>query len=243
MIGLGTMVNAGAILVGGIAGIAMAKQLPPTAQSRIKILLAVFTMYTGFKMMWDGLNGSFLHVCKQFFIVMLSVVIGNAIGKLIGIQKGLSWFGQYAKDRFAKAQSSGTAGTPPPAEGFITCTLLFCVGPMAILGAIEDGIGANPNILLIKSAMDGFATMAFVATFGWGVLLSIIPVVAYQGTITLCAGALKPHLTAAMIESIRATGGMIVFCIPIIILELRKVQLADYLPALVIAPLITMWWK
>jgi uncharacterized membrane protein YqgA involved in biofilm formation len=238
--GTGTIINVLAITIGGVAGLTMSKQLSPTAQSRIKIGLAIFTVVVGFKMMWAGINGSFGQVCKQLFIVMISVMFGNALGKLIGIQNALGKLGQYAKERFAKAQASGT---PPPAEGFITCTLLFCVGPMAILGSIQDGLTGDYQTLLIKSVMDGFATLAFASTFGWGVLLSIIPVIAYQGTITLCAKILAPHMSMAMVDSINATGGMIVFCIPVIILELRKVPLADYLPSLVLAPLITWLWK
>jgi uncharacterized membrane protein YqgA involved in biofilm formation len=234
------MINAVAILAGGIAGLMMSKQLSPAWQSRIKIGLAIFTVLVGTKMMWRGINGSFGSVVKQLTIVVLAVMFGHLLGRIIGIQKALGGLGQYAKERFAKAQSDGT---PPPSEGFITCTLLFCVGPMSVLGSFQDGISGDYQTLLIKSVMDGFAAMAFASTFGWGVLLSILPVVAYQGTITLCAQMIKPHMTDRMIDSLTATGGMIVFCIPIIILELRKVPLADYLPSLILAPLLTWWWN
>lgn len=240
MIGIGTIINALAILIGGIVGLKMSGQLSAVWQSRIKVGLAIFTVITGFKMVWDGINGSFGLVIKQTFIAFLAIMVGHALGRLIGIQRGLNYFGQYAKERMNKAQ---TEGKPPPGEGFVTCTLLFCVGPMAVLGSLQDGLTGDFRTLAIKSVMDGFATMAFVTTFGWGVMLSILPVVAYQGTITLFAKVVQPYLTPAMIDSITATGGLIVLCIPIIILELRKVPLADYLPALLVAPLVTWLWK
>ena len=125
-------------------------------------------------------------------------------------------------------------------DGFVTCSLLFCVGPMAILGAVQDGLAGNYRILLIKSVMDGLATMAFVPSFGWGVMLAALPVVAYQGTITLLAQNLRPVLDQQdLLNSINVVGGLLVFCIALIILELKKIELADYLPTLFYAPLLT----
>ena len=125
-------------------------------------------------------------------------------------------------------------------EGFITCTILFCVGPMAVLGAVHDGLTHYWQILGLKALIDGLAAMAFVTTFGWGVILSVIPVVAYQGTISLTAQYLAPFLDNHMLlSSVNATGGLLVFCIALIILELKKIELADYLPSLAYAPLLT----
>ena len=132
-------------------------------------------------------------------------------------------------------------------EGFITCTILFCVGPMAILGAIQDGLDGQWQTLGAKALIDGLATMAFVGMFGWGSILAVIPVVAYQGSITLAAKLLAPVLqdpaNAPLLASINATGGLLVFCIAMIILEIKKFELADYLPSLAFAPLITWLWK
>ncbi len=129
----------------------------------------------------------------------------------------------------------------PPSEGFITCTLLFCVGPMSLLGSIQDGLTGDIQILGIKSVMDGISTMTFATTFGWSVLFSAVPVLVYQGTLTLLAVVVKQWLDALpvaglLIDSMTATGGFIVLCIPLLLLEIRRIQLADYLPALVIAP-------
>src|SRR5262249_31214939 len=125
----------------------------------------------------------------------------------------------------------------------ITCSLLFCVGPMAILGALQDGLDGKYQTLAVKALMDGLATMAFVTTFGWGAMLSVVPVVAYQGTITLGARLLAPFLERqALLDSVNATGGMLVFCIALVILEIKKVELADYLPSLLVAPLLAWAW-
>ena len=240
MIGLGTILNAAGILLGGILGLTLRKQLSPARQIAIKGLLGVFTVYVGLKMTWMSLGGGVGPIAKQLVIVLVSLILGRITGRLLHLQKFLNRLGGYAKRKFSEASPA----TPHRfAEGFITCTLLFCVGPMAILGAIQDGFG-HWQTLGIKALMDGLATMAFVTTFGWGVILSVIPVVAYQGTITLCAKLLEPFLhDQVLLDSVNATGGLLVFCIALIILELKRIELADYLPSLIFAPLITWLWR
>jgi uncharacterized membrane protein YqgA involved in biofilm formation len=174
-------------------------------------------------------------------VILLALFLGRAVGRLLHIQKGLNRLGQYAKQKLSQI--------PPDAqgrfsEGFVTCTILFCVGPIAILGSIQDGLEGKWQTLGIKAVMDGLATMAFVSTFGWGAILSVVPVVAYQGTLTLCARLVAPFLQDhALIDSINATGGLLVFCIALIILEFKKIELADYLPSLFVAPVLTWFWK
>lgn len=237
----GTLINTAAILLGGFLGLKASRQISVATQTRIKLVLAAFTIYAGASMMWKGTGGSFGAVLKQLSIAMLALVLGNALGLALRLQDGLNRLGQYAKDRLA---DGGAAGGHRFSEGFITCTLLFCVGPMAILGALEDGLRGDFKILAIKSAMDGLAAMGFAAMFGPGVLLAAVPVLAYQGTITLLAGALAQHVgDPALLDSMRVTGGLIVLCITVIILDVRKVPLANYLPSLVVAPLLTHWWK
>jgi hypothetical protein len=114
---------------------------------------------------------------------------------------------------------------------------------MAIIGSVQDGVDGQWQTLGIKGVMDGLATMAFVSTFGWGVILSVIPVVAYQGTLTLAAKLLAPMLeNHALLDSVNATGGMLLFCVALVILEIRRIELGDYLPSLIFAPLLTWWW-
>jgi uncharacterized protein len=239
MIGLGTIINAVAILLGGIIGLMAKKQLSTDAQNNIKAVLVIFTFVAAAHMIWSGVGGSFGQIMKQVGIMFLSLILGNIIGKALGIQKRLAKLGEYASERFSKAHQGEKQ---PVTEGFITCTLLFCVGPMAILGSIQDGMTGEYKTLALKGALDGLATISFVAVFGWGVMLSVLPVVAYQGTITLLAKLLAGHMQdPAMIASLNATGGLLVMCLPLVIYGVRKVPLANYLPALAMAPLLTKW--
>lgn len=237
----GTLINVVAIVLGGLVGLRSSRQFSAQTQTYIKLVLAAFTIWVGMRMVWDGVGGGFGDVLKQLGVGMLALLLGNALGMACRLQDGLNRLGEYAKQRIARASPTDDNRF---SEGFITCTLLFCVGPMAILGALEDGTSGNYRILLIKSAMDGLAAMAFAATFGPGVLLAAVPVLAYQGTISLAANALDTHLhDPALMNSIRVAGGLVVMCIPVVLLGLRKVPLANYLPSLVVAPLLTHWWK
>lgn len=237
----GTLINTAAILIGGFVGTKAARQISLQTQTRIKLALAAFTFYAGASMIWGGLGGSFGNVLKQLGIAMLALVLGNAIGMALRLQNGLNKLGHYAQERIAQASP---ADDNRFSEGFVTCTLLFCVGPMAILGSLEDGTRGDIKILALKSALDGLAAMGFAATFGRGVLLAALPVLAYQGTFTLLAHALAAHLNEPLLlGSIRVTGGLVVLCIMVVILDVRKVPLANYLPSLAVAPLLTHWWR
>jgi len=238
---IGTILNTAAILLGGTVGLTVARDISPKNQIRLKFVLGAFIIYAGFSTTWSALSGSFGRVLKLLGIVSLALVLGNILGKLLRLQKSVNYLGQYAKERLVK---SSTAGENRISEGFITCTLLFCVGPMAILGALQDGLTGSFRTLAIKSVLDGLSTMAFAKTFGWGVLLSALPVLAYQGTITLAATAIQPLLeNKDVLDSINATGGLLVAFIALIVLDVKKVPLADYLPSLIVAPLLAAWWK
>lgn len=239
MIGLGTLINAVAILLGGFIGWKSANQLAARHQVAIKGFLAMLTVLVAVRMIWQGLNGTFGQVLGQVGIMLLALVVGNLIGKKLKLQKGLNGLGQWAQQRLAPQ----TSGQRSWGDGFVTATLLFCVGPMAILGSLEDGLKGDYQTLAVKGLMDGLATMGFVTVFGRGVMLAVIPLVAYQGTLTLCARALSTGLSDPVIDAISATGGLIVLMIPVVILEVRRAPLADYLPALVVAPVLTMWWR
>ena len=234
------MINFGAILAGGAVGLSTVRELSPAYQSRIKVGLGVFCVYVGLSTSWAAINGSFAQILRQLIVAALALILGNLIGKLLRLQKRLNGLGQWARQRLS---AKGVPGPSRTSDGFVTCSLLFCVSPMAVLGALQDGMTGNFKTLAIKALMDGLATIAFTRTFGWGVLLSAIPVLAYQGTITLCAQALEPFLRDhALLDSVSATGGLLVCSIALIILELKKVPLADYLPSLACAPLLTWLW-
>lgn len=234
---IGTVINVGAIVAGGVISLAAGRQLSANVQQRIKLILGVLTIYVGFKTVWQAIHGGLFQVMKQVMIMLAALVIGNLIGKGIGLQKQISRLGEYAKNTFkseddAKPRSFG--------EGFVTCTILFCVGPMAILGALEDGLTGRVQTLAVKSLMDGLATMAFVKSFGIGPIFAAIPVLAYQGSITLAATSVQPLLANhQLLDSINAVGGLLILCISVVILDIQKVPLADYLPSLIVAPVLT----
>lgn len=240
---IGTILNAAGILIGGILGLTLRRQFTAATQVGLKGALGVLVIFVGLKTTWTSLGGGLWPVTKQLIIVILALTLGRLTGRLLRLQKNLNSLGRYASDRFAKA---GSEKTQRWSEGFITCTILFCVGPMAILGAVQDGLG-QWQTLGAKAIMDGLATMAFVGTFGWGAILAVVPVVAYQGTISLVAKTLEPFLrdpiNAPLLNALNATGGLLVFCIALIILELKKIELADYLPSLAWAPFIAWLWK
>ena len=241
---VGTIINAAGILIGGIVGLTATKQPSMEYQRAVKGLMGILITYVGLKMtFFDSLNGSIGHRFKQLFIVLLALILGKIIGQSLHLQKGVNKLGKIAQEKFSQAQPNAPQRA---GEGFITCTLLFCVGPMSIIGSLQDGLEGKWETLAIKAVMDGFSTMAFVPTFGWGVILSVIPVVAYQGSITLAAGFVSAYLKnqdPALMLSVNATGGLLVFCIALIVLDLKKIQLADYLPSLAVAPLLTWLWK
>ena len=231
---LGTIINGICVLLGGVVGLKSGWQPSATAQQRLKALLGAFTVWVGLSSVWAGLSGSFGHRLRQLGLVVLALMLGKLTGHLLRIQTKFNRLGRYAKERVAAAQPGRFQ---PYSEGFVTCALLFCLGPLAVPGALLDGLRGDFKALAIKAVMDGLAMVAFARSFGWGALLAAVPVVAYQGTITLGAKALLPWLERqAFLEPVCATCGFMVFSVALVILGIKKVELADYLPSLLYAP-------
>lgn len=241
---IGTIINVFAIVLGGLIGLFISKSISPKVEYRIKLILGLLTIYVGMKTTWNAINGSFGSVLKQIAIVLVALIVGNIIGKLLRLQHHINKLGEYAKIVFQKHDPALPQKPKRFGEGFVTCTILFCVGPMAIVGSLEDGLTGKFQTLAVKSVMDGLATMAFVKSFGIGPIFAALPVLAYQGTITLAAEALKPLLgNHLLLDSISATGGLLILCISVVILDIQKVPLADYLPSLVVAPVLTWLFR
>lgn len=237
----GTFLNVAGILIGGIVGLTVCRQISASNQVLMKMILGLATIFVGLRLTWEGLGGGAANVFKQLFIVILALILGRLLGRLLQLQKHLNKLGKVAQDKMAAFRPDHPHRV---GEAFLTCTILFCIGPMAILGAFQDGLDGHWHTLGIKSVLDGLATMAFVSTLGWGALLSVIPVMACQGTIALGARFLAPVLhDHALMDSVHVTGGLLVFCIALIIFEVRRIEWADYLPSLAIAPLITWIWS
>jgi uncharacterized membrane protein YqgA involved in biofilm formation len=234
---IGTLLNVAGILLGGIVGLAHPRPLSPAKESFCKVALGAFTVYYGLRLTWLSLSGSALQILKQLLIAIVAMMLGRLSGRALGLQKASNHLGRVARERIMVARPNDPQRL---AQGFKTCTTLFCAAPLAILGAIQDGLSAYPYPLGVKGVIEGLATMGFVPVFGWGVMLAALPVLAFQGTITIvCLQWLAPFLRAhGLVDSINAVGGLLVFCVALIILGLKKFELADYLPSLVFAPLL-----
>jgi len=181
--------------------------------------LGLVTVLIGIKMMITTQN---------ILIVLVSMAIGGILGELLRIELRLDAFG--AKVEAKLSREGGTF-----AKAFVTSSLLYCMGPMAILGALQDGLTGDYSILLTKSGLDGIASIAFASTLGIGVLFSALPVAAYQGTITIGASMLEPYLTSSMINEMTATGGLLILGIALNILQVAKIKVGNLLPAILVA--------
>ncbi len=186
---IGTALNVAGILIGGLVGLMRRKPLSPAHESYVKAALGAFTVFYGLRLVWISLNGSFPQILKQLLIAVLALMLGKMTGRLLRLQKMSNRLGQDARERIAAA---GPANPRRLSEGFKACAALFCAAPLAILGSVQDGLSGYYYPLAIKAVMDGLATMGFVSLFGWGVLLAAVPVLAFQGTITLLCVAIPP---------------------------------------------------
>jgi uncharacterized membrane protein YqgA involved in biofilm formation len=235
---IGAALNVAGILIGGLVGLVRRKPLTPAHESYVKVTLGAFTVFYGLRLTWLSLNGSFLQILRQLLIVVLALMLGRLTGRLLRLQKMSNHLGRQARERIEAAKPADPRRS---SEGFKTCAALFCAAPLAILGSVQDGLSEYFYPLAVKAVMDGLATMGFVRLFGWGATLAALPVLAFQGTITLaCAQFLKPVLeTRGLVDSVNAAGGLLVFCVALVILELKRIEMADYLPSLAYAPLLT----
>jgi uncharacterized protein len=240
MIGLGTLLNTAGIVIGGVWGMAKRGPLSVHQQNALKLGLGAGIALSGLYLTWSSLEGPFLHAAKQLGIVLLALVAGRITGRLLHLQKISNSLGRFARDRLAASR----ADSPDRfSEGFRVCSILFCAAPLGILGAISDGLSGYFLPLAFKGLVDGLATLGLVPIFGWGAVLSAVPVLLFEGTVTLsCARFLQPGLEIhGWIAPVNATGGLLLFSVALIVLEVRKIQVADYLPGLCFAPLFAAW--
>jgi uncharacterized membrane protein YqgA involved in biofilm formation len=222
----GTFINVVAILVGGCFGLLFGGHLPERLKSSVIAGMGLFVALTGIKMFLETQNS---------LIVLGSLVIGALLGEWWKIEDGLQRLGENLEKRFSRSDSEGGRFV----RGFMTASLIFCIGPIAILGSIQAGLKGDINLLLIKSVLDGFIAMAFASTLGVGVLFSAAMVLVYQGAITLLAAQLNAIVSKPMMAELTATGGVLLLGLAISgLLEIKKIRVGNFLPALVMAPLI-----
>lgn len=241
---IGTILNVCGILFGGTIGLTSSKALSAAAESQLKVILGSLTVFFGLRLTWLSLNGSFPHLLQQCVIVILALILGKMTGRLLHLQRLSNSLGHRAHEHILAAQASGS---PKASDGFQPCAILFCAAPLGIVGAIEEGLSLSHYFypLTVKAVMEGFAAMGLARVLGWGVLLSAFPVFALQGTLTLaCGHVLEPFLAAhGVLDSVNAAGGVLVFSVALVMLGLKRIELADYLPSLLFAPLLTWLWR
>ncbi|MGA7194817.1 MAG: DUF554 domain-containing protein [Anaerolineales bacterium] len=229
----GTLINVATILIGGTLGLIFGARVPERLKATVISGMGLFTGAIGMQMFLKTENS---------LIVLGALLIGALLGEWWRIEDRLQSLGQILEARFAKNDSTNANGEVASnnfVRGFLTASLLFCVGPIAILGSIQDGLTGNYNLLAVKSVLDGFASLAFASTLGVGVLFSSLMILVYQGGISLLAAQLNAIVTQSMMNEMTATGGVILIGLALSsLLEIKKIRAGNFLPALVIAPLI-----
>jgi len=266
VIGLGTLINVVAIVVGAAAGRLIGHRLPERTNRLVTDVLGLVVLVIG------GLNLAALsdpdYVATvtpggTLLVVLGALLVGGITGSALRIEDRLEQFGGWLQGRVSRALPApapavGLDGADPDTAaidaaaaqhaakraqfitGFVNASLVFCIGPLAILGAFSDGTGQGIDQLALKSVLDGFASIAFAATLGWGVALSALPVGLWQGLLTVLAATLGTVMSAAAIASLTATGGVLLLAVGIRIMNVRAIAVGDLLPALVAAPLLTV---
>lgn len=225
----GTIINIIAVLIGGIIGLLFGARFPENMRRTVVSALGLFTMVIGIQMFLKTGNA---------IIVLSSLILGAILGEIAQIETVLSNFGGWLEKRFMPR----SLDKPDPntfVKGFLTASLVFCVGPMTILGSIQDGLTGDYSLLAIKAVLDGFAALAFASTLGVGVLFSVIIILLYQGGLSLLAAQVQAVVSTSMMTEMTAVGGVILVGIAISsLLELKPIRVGNFLPALIVAPLI-----
>jgi uncharacterized membrane protein YqgA involved in biofilm formation len=224
----GTFINVAAILIGGTIGLFFGARIPERFKSTVIAGMGIFTTAMGMQM--------FLKSGNQL-IVLGALIVGALIGEWIGIEDWLLALGETLEKRFSRDNEAGASSRF--VRGFMVSSLLFCIGPIAILGSIQDGLTGDYNLLAVKSTLDGFASIAFASTLGVGVLFSSAMILIYQGGVSLLANQLNAIITDPMMAEMTATGGILLMGVGVSnLLEIKKIRVGNFLPALAIAPLI-----
>jgi len=243
VIGLGTLINIGTIVTGSAIGVGIGSALPTRTNRVVTDALGLITLVMGGLNLASLGNTALIEAvgpAAPFLIVVGALLIGSIIGSLVGIEARLEKFGSFLHSRVgAKSGAPADAARARFIQGFVDASLIFAIGPMAILGSFSDGMGQGIDQLVLKSILDGFASIAFAASLGWGVAFAALPVGIWQGALTVAAFALGSVLPGASIAALTATGGVLLLGVGLRLLDLRAVSVADMLPALIVAPILT----
>ena len=239
---IGAFLNGFGILIGALFGLTIRKPLTARTQDFFKTALGAFTVFYGLRLVYESVQGTFFTCLKQVAVAMLAVLLGYWVGRLLRLQTWSNRLGHIAATLLATAQKN-----PPgtPAAGFLAATVLFCAAPLGFLGVVADGLEGYFYLLLLKAVMDGLAMVSFVKMFRWPVALAALPVFFFFNGLALMVhlGA-RPWLEAQNLAgSVGIAAGLVTCSVALVIFEVRRVELANYLPALAVAPLLAHWLR
>jgi uncharacterized membrane protein YqgA involved in biofilm formation len=232
---IGTLINVITIIAGTAIGVGIGSKIPIRTRTLITDALGLVTFVSGASACAALWNSSYLDAVgggKPILITLGALLLGGVLGSSFRFEERLEGFGERLKNRFAKGDDSNFV------TGFVTASLIFVIGPMAILGSISDGLGKGNELLVLKSIMDGFAAIAFAAALGWGVAASAISVLIYQGAWSAVGAFLGSVLQNYQIDAITGVGGLLLIGIGLKLLNIKSIAIGDMLPALVIAPVL-----
>lgn len=248
-VGFGTVTNVVTVLVGSGIGLLLGHRLPQRTRDTVTDALGLVTLLIGALAAIDILAAPLTEAVgasAPVLIVLGSMLTGGIIGSLVGIEARLEGFGGWLRDKLRRPSRTADLATEEgPLEsrerfiqGFVSASLVFCVGPLTILGALSDGLGRGADQLILKAVLDGFAAIAFAASLGVGVMASAIAVAAIQGVLTVVGVFLGDFLPEAHLAALTATGGLLLVGVGLRLLDIKQVPVGDLLPALVMAPLL-----
>ena len=221
---IGVVVNTVLVIIGSLLGLFLKKGIPENVKKSIMTGLGLFTCLLGIKL---GIE------MKNAIVVVLSIVTGGALGQFIGIEEAIERVGSKLKNLVASHDQGLFA------QGFVFASLLFCIGPMTVLGCVQAGVENNPELLFVKSLMDGVAAIILASTFGLGVIFSALTVLFFQGGLVLLAGQMDFLTTPQYLNDFTSVGGIIIFGIGIKLLGLKQIKNGNFLPALILVLLFT----
>jgi len=234
-VGIGTLINVAAIAIGSFLGISLGSKLADKSQKMITDVLGLVTLLgatSALIPLWSKSFNDSLPKGSALLLILASMLLGGLIGSAMNLEEKLDSFGENLRKRFG-ASSEGSF-----IEGFVSSSLLFVIGPLAILGSVSDGMSKGIDQLVLKSSLDFFAAMAFASTLGWGVMASVIPVGIYQGLWTLAGLFLGSVLDSYQIDAMTICGGLMLVGIALRLLNIKKIAVGNFLPALFLAPLL-----
>jgi uncharacterized membrane protein YqgA involved in biofilm formation len=240
--GIGTVVNVATVLVGATVGVLLGQRLRQGTRDVVTDALGLVTLLiaaSSATAVGDPVLTRAVGDSAPTLIVLASLVVGGIIGSLLRIEERLEGAGGWLQDRLTRRGAGAGSDRARFIEGFVSSSLVFCVGPLTVLGSLNDGLGNGAEQLYLKSALDGFAAIAFAASLGWGVAASAIAVLVVQGALTGFGAALGTVVPDAEVAALGATGGLMLVGVALRLLRIKQVRVGDLLPGLVVAPLLT----